>query len=83
MNKNKIVNMRTQNSLIHQNAVAPFKEEIISSTTGRALRSSSQHSSTVLHSSLLNPRLFVPSGFSGRIPSVIARMTGGSDWIST
>jgi hypothetical protein len=65
-----------------QNAVALLREERISSTRGRALRSSSQHSSTVLHSSSLNPRRFASFGFFGRTPSMIARMTGGFDWIS-
>ena len=65
-----------------QNAVASLREERISSTRGRALRSSSQHSSTVPHSSSLNPRRFTSSGFFGRIPLVIARTTCGFDWIS-
>jgi hypothetical protein len=66
-----------------QNAVASFKEERISSTLGRAFRSVSQHSSTVFHSPSLNPRRLSPSGFSGRIPPVIMRMTVISDWIPT
>jgi len=71
-----------QNSLIYQNGMASFKLERISSTLGRALRSSSQHSSTVLHSSLLNPSCFAPSGFFGRIPSMIAWTARISDGIS-
>ena len=49
---------------------------------GRALRSSRQHRSTVLHSSSLNPSRFAPSGFFGRIPPVIERMTMMFDSIS-
>jgi hypothetical protein len=72
-----------QRSFMYQNAVASFKVERIFSTQGRALRSSSQHNSTVLHSSLLNPRRLTPSGFFGRTPSMISLTTIMSDWIST
>ena len=68
-----------QESLISQNTLAWFKAEWISATLGRAFRSSIQHSSTVLHSSSLNPRRFAPSGFSGRIPPVTMRMIITSD----
>ena len=44
----------------------------ISSTRGRALRSSGQVRSTVLHRSLLKPRCFAPSGFFGRTSSMIS-----------
>jgi hypothetical protein len=66
---------RVKNLLTCQNAAASLKQERISSTLGRALRSPRQHRSTIPHSSSLNPRRFAPSGFSGRIPSVIARTT--------
>jgi hypothetical protein len=52
-------------------------------TRGRALRSSGQHRSTVLHRSLLKPRCFAPSGFFGRTPSMISLTTIMSHWIST
>ena len=71
-----------QSSLIYQNAAASFKHERIPSTLGRATRSSIQHSSTILHSSSLNPRCFARSGFSGRTPSVIALIARISDGIS-
>ena len=72
-----------QESLIFQNVVAPLKTERISSTLGRTSRFPRQHSSTVLHSLSLNPRRLAPSGFSGRIPLVIMRMTVIPDWVST
>jgi len=72
----------SQNSLTYQNNTAAFKEEWISPTPGRALRSSSQHCSTVLHSSSLNPRRFAPSGFFGRTPSKVALTARISDWNS-
>ena len=72
-----------QESLVGQNAVASFKAERISSTLGRALRSASQHCSTVFHSRSLNPRCFAPSGFFGRIPPVTMRMIIISDGVST
>ena len=89
MGKDRVVNVHTArlphygyNCLICQNAAASFKQEMISSTLGRTLRSARQHSSTAFHSSLLNPRRLAPSGFCGRTPPVIARMTIISDWIS-
>ena len=68
-------------SLTSQNALASFKEKRILAMLGRALRSSRQHRSTVLHSSSLNPRRFAPSGFFGRIPPKIEWMTLPSDRI--
>jgi hypothetical protein len=83
MNEIRIINIHTvqplYHSLIYQNAAASFKEERISSMPGRALRSSFQHSSIVLHNSLLNPRRFAPSGFIGRTPSMISLTTIISD----
>jgi hypothetical protein len=79
MNEYEILGMQTvqvpYHTLTCQNAVAPFKQERISSTTGRALRSFRQHRSTVFHNSSLNPSRLAPSGFAGRIPAVIVRMT--------
>ena len=83
MNVNAHTVRLRQKSLIYQNAVASFKEEMISSALGRALRSSSQHNPTVLHSSLLNPRCFAPSGFFGRTPSKISLTTIISESNST
>ena len=64
----------SQNSLIYQNAAARFKQEIISFTMACVLWSSSRHSSTVLRSSVMNPRRFLPSGLCGRTPTLIARI---------
>jgi len=64
---------------MYQNAEASFRRERISPTPGRALRSSCQLSSTILHSSLLNPSRFAPSGFFGRTPSMIALTARMSD----
>ena len=46
---------------------------------GLALRSSSQHSSTIPHNSLLNPSRLASSGLFGRTPSAIALMARISD----
>jgi len=70
------------NSLTYQNNTAAFKEEWISPTLGRTLRSSIQDNSTVLHNSSLNPSCFAPSGFVGRTPSTIALTARISDWNS-
>ena len=58
----------------------PLRRERIHFTSGRALRSSSQHCSTVSHSVSVNPRCIgiAFSGLFGRRPSKIASMIAGS-----
>jgi len=53
---------------MYQTTVSTFKQEMVPSMSGRALRSFDQHSSMVLHSSLLNLRRVAPSGSFGRPP---------------
>ena len=62
----------------------PFRRERMHFTSGRALRSSSQHSSTVSHSASVNPRCtdIAFFGLFGRRPSKISSMIAGSRMIS-
>jgi len=81
--KHRIVGpITSQNSRVCQNHAARVRRGGMSSTSGRALRSSCQHSSTVSHSSSLNPSCCATSGFLGRTPSMIAWSTRISDGIS-
>ena len=78
----KQVGYKSELGLVSQDATASVKQEMISSTPGRALRSSNQLRSTLPHSSSLNPSRFASSGFFGRTPSMISLTATMSDWIS-
>ena len=71
-----VIALRTDNRpLACQDGGTPFRQERISSTPGRALKSSSQHCLVMFHIASVNPRRIAFSGFFGRTPSMTARMT--------
>lgn len=61
--------------LVRQDGGTPFRQERISSTPGRAFRSSRQHCLTASHNNSVNPSCVAFSGFFGRTPSMIAVTT--------